>query len=152
MRYRRYSLIDSQELAAVAIRVPSVFFSSRRRHTRYIGDWSSDVCSSDLGTCPADHAASGEVREQAVEHARDAQIGLVLAPGASLRLVGEAVRLPGDREAELLPAVLGDRPLAVEHLPAAVSEGGESHAGPEGGEGALALVHAVDAVEDAVGV
>src|SRR5437762_14380691 len=23
-------------------------FSSRRRHTRYIGDWSSDVCSSDL--------------------------------------------------------------------------------------------------------
>src|SRR5437879_9440526 len=32
------------------------FFSSRRRHTRYIGDWSSDVCSSDLmpGCCPAD--------------------------------------------------------------------------------------------------
>src|ERR1017187_7164869 len=26
------------------------FFSSRRRHTRYIGDWSSDVCSSDLTT------------------------------------------------------------------------------------------------------
>src|SRR5436189_179474 len=26
------------------------FFSSRRRHTRYIGDWSSDVCSSDLLT------------------------------------------------------------------------------------------------------
>ena len=26
------------------------FFSSRRRHTRYIGDWSSDVCSSDLPT------------------------------------------------------------------------------------------------------
>src|SRR5437879_9792038 len=24
------------------------FFPSRRRHTRYIGDWSSDVCSSDL--------------------------------------------------------------------------------------------------------
>src|SRR5437764_14261702 len=24
------------------------FFASRRRHTRYIGDWSSDVCSSDL--------------------------------------------------------------------------------------------------------
>src|SRR5207248_4825518 len=26
------------------------FFSSRRRHTRSYGDWSSDVCSSDL-TC-----------------------------------------------------------------------------------------------------
>src|SRR5437879_10236051 len=25
-----------------------LFLSSRRRHTRYIGDWSSDVCSSDL--------------------------------------------------------------------------------------------------------
>src|SRR5438034_6844854 len=26
------------------------FFSSRRRHTRSLCDWSSDVCSSDLGT------------------------------------------------------------------------------------------------------
>src|SRR3712207_9438132 len=26
------------------------FFSSRRRHTRYWRDWSSDVCSSDLRT------------------------------------------------------------------------------------------------------
>src|SRR5207248_3975911 len=29
--------------------VNSFFFSSRRRHTRSYGDWSSDVCSSDLG-------------------------------------------------------------------------------------------------------
>src|SRR5256885_4755385 len=28
------------------------FFSSRRRHTRLQGDWSSDVCSSDLGRVP----------------------------------------------------------------------------------------------------
>src|SRR5437879_13407939 len=28
------------------------FFSSRGRHTRYIGDWSSDVCSSDLKKGP----------------------------------------------------------------------------------------------------
>src|SRR5690348_18315663 len=28
----------------------SFFFSSRRRHTRWTGDWSSDVCSSDLLT------------------------------------------------------------------------------------------------------
>src|SRR5690606_39936056 len=26
------------------------FFSSRRRHTRFSRDWSSDVCSSDLGS------------------------------------------------------------------------------------------------------
>src|SRR3712207_7684934 len=30
--------------------LPVFFFSSRRRHTRYWRDWSSDVCSSDLGT------------------------------------------------------------------------------------------------------
>src|SRR2546430_3784435 len=30
------------------------FFSSRRRHTRFDCDWSSDVCSSDLSSiCPA---------------------------------------------------------------------------------------------------
>src|SRR5690348_17824518 len=29
------------------------FFSSRRRHTRWTGDWSSDVCSSDLGKTAA---------------------------------------------------------------------------------------------------
>src|SRR5256885_7844028 len=29
------------------------FFSSRRRHTRLQGDWSSDVCSSDLSRPPS---------------------------------------------------------------------------------------------------
>ena len=33
------------------------FFSSRRRHTRLQGDWSSDVCSSDL-TDPIDNSIS----------------------------------------------------------------------------------------------
>src|SRR5438093_7358947 len=28
------------------------FFSSRRRHTRLVSDWSSDVCSSDLAPNP----------------------------------------------------------------------------------------------------
>src|SRR5882762_10592210 len=31
---------------------PSFFFSSRRRHTRFKCDWSSDVCSSDLWVNP----------------------------------------------------------------------------------------------------
>src|SRR3990167_11439492 len=31
------------------VRTMSLFFSSRRRHTRFDCDWSSDVCSSDLG-------------------------------------------------------------------------------------------------------
>src|SRR2546430_11768786 len=33
----------------VAVVVWYFFFSSRRRHTRFDCDWSSDVCSSDLG-------------------------------------------------------------------------------------------------------
>src|SRR5207248_5642715 len=35
------------------------FFSSRRRHTRSYGDWSSDVCSSDLHTSPLHVAEDG---------------------------------------------------------------------------------------------
>src|SRR2546430_13717507 len=38
------------------------FFSSRRRHTRFDCDWSSDVCSSDLPT--------GELAEQVLQSAR----------------------------------------------------------------------------------
>src|SRR5690348_6854597 len=32
----------------LAVGILLFFFSSRRRHTRWTGDWSSDVCSSDL--------------------------------------------------------------------------------------------------------
>src|SRR5438876_6166250 len=37
----------------------SFFFSSRRRHTRWTGDWSSDVCSSDLTAAPVTRAYTG---------------------------------------------------------------------------------------------
>src|SRR5690606_39576913 len=36
----------------------SFFFSSRRRHTRFSRDWSSDVCSSDLDGRDAEYAIS----------------------------------------------------------------------------------------------
>src|SRR5256885_6944919 len=36
------------DVAGAACLAPTFFFSSRRRHTRLQGDWSSDVCSSDL--------------------------------------------------------------------------------------------------------
>src|SRR5690348_3743382 len=39
------TVIPSQ--AITAGQQGSFFFSSRRRHTRWTGDWSSDVCSSD---------------------------------------------------------------------------------------------------------
>src|SRR5438874_161185 len=38
------------------------FFSSRRRHTMSLRDWSSDVCSSDLGLQP-DRDRHGQRRE-----------------------------------------------------------------------------------------
>src|SRR5437867_5675735 len=36
------------------------FFSSRRRHTRSYGDWSSEVCSSDLYSRPAKNRRSAQ--------------------------------------------------------------------------------------------
>src|SRR6266487_2471416 len=56
------------------------FFSSRRRHTRWTGDWSSDVCSSDL------RAASPGVRPplaSAVRMPLNSPAPMVPAPTAS---------------------------------------------------------------------
>src|SRR5207253_5650904 len=50
------------------------FFSSRRRHTRWPRDWSSDVCSSDLGMSLAltgGGAPAGKMLQAAVELWRD---------------------------------------------------------------------------------
>src|SRR5256886_4670282 len=42
-------------------RIVSFFFSSRRRHTRFDCDWSSDVCSSDLSGAAGVRAEGGGV-------------------------------------------------------------------------------------------
>src|SRR6266850_3728606 len=52
---------------------PGFFFSSRRRHTRLQGDWSSDVCSSDLGT-PVSQVE--KLREQAIDIPKLARAGV----------------------------------------------------------------------------
>src|SRR5205807_6065166 len=68
------------------------FFSSRRRHTRLQGDWSSDVCSSDLaeGASLAGRALDGDsatVHFDQLATDREAQAGaLVLAADAALSL------------------------------------------------------------------
>src|SRR5256885_9507414 len=46
--------------AVVVCRVVIFFFSSRRRHTRLQGDWSSDVCSSDLPGLAAEADFAGD--------------------------------------------------------------------------------------------
>src|SRR5437016_6678457 len=42
------SPLRQRQWRVVCIATKSFFFSSRRRHTRLVSDWSSDVCSSDL--------------------------------------------------------------------------------------------------------
>src|SRR3989454_2008901 len=54
------------------------FFSSRRRHTRLQGDWSSDVCSSDLSTATGVDGARAE-RDLAPEAARRAVLDAFFA-------------------------------------------------------------------------
>src|SRR5262249_57686029 len=53
------------------------FFSSRRRHTRLVSDWSSDVCSSDLGSARGAGAAGG----RRAAGAGDGQVLVVRAGG-----------------------------------------------------------------------
>src|SRR5688572_33200355 len=48
------------------------FFSSRRRHTRFDCDWSSDVCSSDLGDLDAAGDRRRRQRRERAKHRRAA--------------------------------------------------------------------------------
>src|SRR5579859_8243270 len=62
------------------------FFSSRRRHTRFDCDWSSDVCSSDL----AQPSNGKQPPEACSSHAK-------LATRSEERRVGKSVDLGGRR-------------------------------------------------------
>src|SRR5256884_898502 len=55
------------------------FFSSRRRHTRCSRDWSSDVCSSDLGTF-----VSSSLPDQRLSLDRGNHIAQAFRPGRRL--------------------------------------------------------------------
>src|SRR5207302_4939455 len=54
------------------------FFSSRRRHTRFSRDWSSDVCSSDLGEF-ASMQADVNPRIEAMQEAHHAHVLFVIS-------------------------------------------------------------------------
>src|SRR5439155_16126407 len=55
------------------------FFSSRRRHTRWPRDWSSDVCSSDLLSSDW-HREAGVLTDAVRQRRRDAIFRLFLTP------------------------------------------------------------------------
>src|SRR3712207_5257448 len=52
LQFLRFPVVDSLYDSSDEL-LCFVFFSSRRRHTRYWRDWSSDVCSSDLHITPS---------------------------------------------------------------------------------------------------
>src|SRR4051794_41380808 len=62
------------------------FFSSRRRHTRWTGDWSSDVCSSDLSSWrPSKLLALGRRLEGRQLEREQLRLALLLVVDAPLR-------------------------------------------------------------------
>src|SRR3712207_3428472 len=71
------------------------FFSSRRRHTRYWRDWSSDVCSSDLVAVGLASNAVGTVTDVAAIADRAHDVGALVAVDA----VHAAPHIPVDRNA-----------------------------------------------------
>src|SRR6266446_10357818 len=76
------------------------FFSSRRRHTRLQGDWSSDVCSSDLRQVPATLRALG--RDDRIEMP-DFATRALLTGDEIASMLGER---PGPRIGQLKRALL----------------------------------------------
>src|SRR5688572_32061274 len=79
------------------------FFSSRRRHTRFDCDWSSDVCSSDLAT--------GRTAELATTRRRTTRRSAELA--AARRRSAELATTTGRRSAELTAAATGRRTAEI---------------------------------------
>src|SRR5207248_6774980 len=86
-----------------------VFFSSRRRHTRSYGDWSSDVCSSDLAVS---RVAWGQLDPytcwrtnqlgtlNVLEACRKAKTSPVLFYASSREVYGEPKYFPVDERSE----------------------------------------------------
>src|SRR5256886_3891836 len=62
----QFSQWDSSRVLALILCRVFFFFSSRRRHTRFDCDWSSDVCSSDLPIVLAAGASSRMGRPKAL--------------------------------------------------------------------------------------
>src|SRR6266496_6187310 len=97
------------------------FFSSRRRHTRSLRDWSSDVCSSDL---PAARCGAGDEAVQPDEtqpaHRADVrrrQAGGAVSTWAAILAGGSGTRFwplsTPERPKQFLP-LISDRPLLAQ--------------------------------------
>src|SRR2546430_6901844 len=83
------------------------FFSSRRRHTRFDCDWSSDVCSSDLTTGPCSRAGAQsrrglEVRSWAMQPEPQPPVNLSRPqPPHGVPVAGEGLQRSEEHTSEL---------------------------------------------------
>src|SRR5438132_558928 len=105
------------------------FFSSRRRHTRSLCDWSSDVCSSDLGPRTPERDAG---RRVVVPFLRDQGVGRVAVVVATHGDADHLGGLPAVVEAfppELVlePGEPLGRPLYLEFLAGVEASGARWH-------------------------
>src|SRR5256885_6957784 len=92
---------------------PYLFFSSRRRHTRLQGDWSSDVCSSDLPTPGVLGKACGTL-EWLYHKEKSTRVGT--ASGESSFHRGEERRLAAGAEGNKSRVLSGMRPTGRLHI------------------------------------
>src|SRR5215217_2804967 len=83
------------------------FFSSRRRHTRYWRDWSSDVCSSDLFRQRELQAGLDPLRAVVGDTQAAGELVGGLEPDPP-HLAGQPVRLPPHHLDRLVPVGLVD--------------------------------------------
>src|SRR5437867_7049683 len=74
------------------------FFSSRGRHTRSYGDWSSDVCSSDLAVCDLERRAVDDPVGDRPAEQPVVRVDLPEAIGEAVLDLGGQLALPGRSE------------------------------------------------------
>src|SRR5690349_18264246 len=79
------------KLIRVSLGTVMFFFSSRRRHTRSLRDWSSDVCSSDL-IFRLDNSKQEAAAETARRKIAEVEAELISAQRSEERRVGKECR------------------------------------------------------------
>src|SRR5690348_4674886 len=87
------------------------FFSSRRRHTRWTGDWSSDVCSSDLLDFFGDEIDSLRRFDPADQRSTDKSDAFTLMPASEALLDEETIKRFRSRYREKFGATATGDPL-----------------------------------------
>src|SRR2546430_6120547 len=100
--------------ARASIAATLFFFSSRRRHTRFDCDWSSDVCSSDLGLMPPRSQAPPRRIAGSLTVPQLAKALAITPHGGSHQLQRGTVVLP--REAQTRLSRFPDGPETLEAL------------------------------------